>query len=273
MSKELDQLKEDYHNAYEEMMDFRKEMKKKFDDRRVLKLSHYLNADRSPEDKARFEEARAKQKEIDEKYKKYESQNDAREYARLEARANAILEEYEKLKEYEERESSSNKTDDKKIIQTPEKTEGESEEPARKTWIKPMVAICVMVMIVGAIALIANNIQETNKRKDPLDLLGYPLSYACGLYATNIKHGSHIVSAKTLADLKAGKGNETIAGVKTTDYPIDCANYRTNDHNVVWDYYIISYNQGDAGMYVYTNLIITTREEAIKEGIRIRDGF
>ena len=147
------------------------------------------------------------------------------------------------------------------------------ENEKRKKITKPLSIVACIALVIAGIALIANNIQETNRKKDPLDLKGYPLSYVCGSYAKGIKYGSSRVKAKTLADAKAGKGDEVIDGVTTTDYPIDCENYSNQSHDKVWDYYVITYNQGDAGRWVYLSLIVGTKQEALAEGVEIREGY
>lgn len=147
------------------------------------------------------------------------------------------------------------------------------EREKRQKILKPLFIVGCIALVIAGIAFIANSKQEADRKKDPLDLKGYPLSYVCGSYASGIKRGSSIVKAKTLADAKAGKGNEVIDGVTTTDYPIDCENYSNQSHDKVWDYYVITYNQGDAGRWVYLSLIVGTKQEAIAEGVEIRKGY
>ena len=147
------------------------------------------------------------------------------------------------------------------------------EKEKRQKILKPLLIVGCIALVIAGIAFIMKSKQDAEHKKDPLDLKGYPLSYVCGSYASSIKRGSSIVKAKTLADARAGKGNEVIDGVTTTDYPIDCENYSNQSHDKVWDYYVISYHQGDAGRWVYLSLIVGTRQEAIAEGIEIRKGY
>jgi len=147
------------------------------------------------------------------------------------------------------------------------------EKEKRQKILKPLLIVGCIALVIAGIAFIAKSKQDAEHKKDPLDLKGYPLSYVCGSYASSIKRGSSIVKAKTLADARAGKGNEVIDGVTTTDYPIDCENYSNQSHDKVWDYYVITYHESDAGMWVYLSLVVGTRQEAIAEGVEIRKGY
>ena len=175
MSEQLNQLKREYHEAFEEMMAFRAEMKKKEEDRKVLKLAHYLKKDLSPEDMAEFEKAKAEQEKLKEKYKD-ERQADAIKYAKLKARADTLSEQYEKLMAHEEkrREKNSDSRSRKKTNPQDKDAEevafdaGRVESPVKptvKTWTKPLAVACCLIAAIAGIAILSSK-SNHNENQD-----------------------------------------------------------------------------------------------------------
>ena len=193
-------------------------------------------------------------------------------YARLKAKADTLLEQYEKLKEEEEEERQKDEEELERKKQEEPTDDGladDEKELSKTTWKKPLAIVCCIAIIVAGVVLFVKSIQDNKKDDDPLDLMGYTLSYACTKYKKNISNGTMTVVAKTKSELTAefGEKDEAKEGVKYTDFPIDCFDYRASDKNEVWDYYIMGYS----GNELHPNLIVGTKQQALAEGVKIRN--